>query len=214
MVEGRTGNVSFSSKAAKRDWVRLSVWGLTVLVASGLLFAGFVHKPRPNVDTLVSGASTLISMGLLEGARVDLEEVIQREPDHPQANLLFGFVLQAEGEYGRALQHYERGESVVVDSPDPALRADYYVTVGLLRLASGDFAGAESEALQLEKAGLRLPAAFLIRSFSRLGAGDDTSFQTGLERAYLLDPTDPIFRLSAEFLSEAIPWSAAYLIRD
>lgn len=214
MVDDRVATDSKASPQAKCDWLRRSAWGLTVLVASGLLFAGFVYKPRPSVDTLVSGAAMMVSMGLFEEARGDLEEVLERAPDHLQANLLIGYVLQSEEEYESALRHYEKGESLATASSDAELRAGYRVTVGLLRLATGDFSGAEREAARLEQAGLRLPAAFLIRSFSRLGAGDDTNFQTGLERAYLLDPTDPIFRLRAEFLSEAIPWSTAYMIRD
>ena len=196
---------------APRDWVRLWAWCLTGLAVSGLLFAGFVYRPLPSVDTVVSGASMKVRMGLFGEARPDLEDALDRDPEHAQAHLLMGYVLQQDGNYGEALRHYEAGEELVLQAPEPAMRVDYYITCGLLRLANGDFDAVERDLAPIESSGLRPAAAFVIRSFSRLGAGDDTDFRTGLERAYLLDPSDPIFRLRGDFISEAIPWAAAYL---
>jgi len=197
---------------ARRDWVRVVAWSLTGLVVSGLLFAGFVYRPAPDISTVVSGASMKVRVGLFDEARRDLEDVLLRDPEQAQAHLLMGYLHQLDQEYDAALLHYEAGEELAASAEDQSLVADYYITRGFLRLASGDFEGVDRDLAMIEAKGLRPAAAFLIRSFSRLGAGDDTDFRTGLERAYLLDPSDPVFRLHEDFISEAIPWAPAYLI--
>ena len=196
----------------KSDRIRWVAWTSTAVSGLLLLFAGFVYKPAPSVDTQLSSAGFYVKMGMLDEARSTLDEVLCSDPSNPRAHLLMACVIQVQGDAAAALPHYERGREAIVAAGDPGLLADFHVTTGLLRLVCGDFLGAERDANRILAENHRPAAGFVIWAFSRLGAGDDTDFRQGLARAYSLDPLDPIFRTPGESISEAIPWAPAYCI--
>ncbi len=202
---------SRAARPGRRDRVRWAAWGATAAVCAALLCAGFIQR-APDVDTLVSCAALYARVGMNEEARAELEQALRRDGSHGQANLLMALLEQAEGRHAAALCHFAAAEPSVLASGDEDLVADYYVATGLQRLVSGDFAGAERDALRVQAMERRRAAGFVIQAFSRLGAGDDTGFQQGIARACVLDHLDPIFRLRGEFISEAIPWAAAFSI--
>jgi Tfp pilus assembly protein PilF len=197
---------------AKRDKVRWAAWSGTAAVGAALLFAGFVYEPPPSVDTLVSSAQFMLRLGLVDEAQQDLASALERDPEHAFANLLMAGVHERHGDWDEALRCYEAGQPFVDASADEALATEYLVSTGLLRLATGDLAGAAADA---ERALARNPdraGAILIRAFSRLGGGDDTGFRQDLRRAYSVDPHDPFFRLRGDLLARAIPWASAVTI--
>ncbi|MBI4882266.1 MAG: hypothetical protein HY812_21790 [Planctomycetes bacterium] len=206
-----SGGPRRGAERGKRDRVRWAAWSATAAVCAALLCAGFVRR-APDVDTLVSCGALYARLGMNDEARAQLEEALRRDGSHAQANLLLALLEQAEGRHAAALARFAAAEQAVLASGDEAFLADYYVATGLSRLATADFAGAERDALRLQGMERRRAAGFVIQSFSRLGAGDDTGFQQGIARAYTLDHLDPIFRLRGEFISEAIPWAAAFSI--
>lgn len=197
---------------AEPDKARRAAWGSAAVISASLLFAGFVYEPRPSVDALFSTGEFELRLGLRTEAREKLEEVLDRAPDHAYAHLLVGYLDLADRDFAAALTHYEAGEALIRDADDPALLGDWYVTMGQLRLYTGDFVGAGEFAEVLLSTEHRPAAAFLIRGFSRLAAGADTTFRQDLERAFVADPTDPFFKERAEFVTGAIPWAAAFTI--
>jgi hypothetical protein len=195
--------------AKKRDKVRWAAWSATAAIGATLLFAGFVYEPPPTVDTMVSSARFLLQLGLAGEAEQELARALEREPGHAFANLLMAGVHERKGAWGDALRCYEAGRAFVEGSEDESLRTEYLVSTGLMRLATADFAGAEADAERVLARNPDRAAAFVIRAFSRLGAGDDTAFRQNLRRAYSVDPHDPFFRLRGDLLARAIPWASA-----
>jgi len=197
---------------SSRDNVRWAAWGSAIAVSATLLFAGFVHQPRPSLDTVFSCAEFQARVGLLDEARVGLMDVLERDPDHQHAHLLMGWITMEDGAFGAALRHYMAGESAVRASASPELIGDWTLTTAELKLYTGDFSGAERAADSLIALAHRPAAALLIRAFSRLGVGDDTDFRQDLRRAHLTNPTDPFFRARREFLAAQVPWATAFTI--
>ncbi|MFG0319678.1 MAG: tetratricopeptide repeat protein [Planctomycetota bacterium JB042] len=195
-----------------RDTKRWVAWGSAGVISASLLFAGFVHEPRPSVETLFASAEFELRVGLEDEARPKLEEVLERRPDHAYAHLLMGYLERKGGAYEAALAHYLAGEALVREVENPELLGDWLVTVAELHLSTGDFEEARSFAERILDQDHRRAAGFLIRGFSRLGAGADTAFRQDLERAYRTDPADPFFRERSEFVTGAIPWAAAFTI--
>ncbi len=193
-----------------RDVTRWVVWSAAVLLGSGLLFGGFVYRPAPPIPSLIQNASLLVQMGMMDEAARSLDDVFRREPDEPYAHLLMAIVEESRANYRGALRHYEAGLPAIEASDQPNARVEFRVATALLRLAGGDFEGAERDAVAIEAGQPRVAAGILIRAFSRLGRGVDTDFRQELERAYLADPLDPIFRIGSGFLTEAIPWAPAF----
>ncbi len=196
----------------ERDTKRWVAWGSAGVISASLLFAGFVHEPRPSVEALFGSAEFELRLGLDEHARPKLEEVLERRPDHAYAHLLMGYLERKGGEYPAALEHYLAGEELVRAAESPELLGDWLVTVAELHLSTGDFEAARSAAERILDQDHRRAAGFLIRGFSHLGTGADTAFRQDLERAYRTDSTDPFFRERSEFVTGAIPWAAAFTI--
>jgi len=191
-----------------RDGKRIAAWSLVALV--GMLgVAGVVYEPKRNIAVMFEDAEFFVQLGLLDAARVELEAVLERDPDHQEARLYLASIQQNAGEHEEALRNFLASRAVLEAHGDSALIDDFYVTTGILRLCGGDLEGAASDAEQLISSSDRPAAGFLIRALISVLQSDDTSFRQDLARAFALDPSDPLFRLDRRVVAQAMPWTNA-----
>ena len=199
--------------SAEKDNVRRAAWSV-VAVAAIAGAAGVVYEPAPDPEVFLAGAHMMMRIQAYDQAMEQLDQAFALDPDNAEAHLLMGSIQCERGEDALALESYERGFDAIDPVEKPELLAMYRVSTGLLKLRLGRFDDAMHDGDLLVAEGLRPAAGCLIRAFSWLGRGDDTAFRQELARAYSMDPTDSVFRLPAGFLSEAIPWTAAFSISD
>ncbi len=197
-----------------RDRVRIAAWSATAVIGVSLSLAAVTYRPDPDIQVELDGARFMLSMGLASDAEVKLRQVLARDPENGDAQLLLGNIGFRAGRYDEALSHYVQATQHVLSQDDPQLMGDLFVSIGALRLHKGQFEEAQQAAeLASEKAPERA-AGPLIWAFSRLGRGDEEGFRYGLTRAFELSPFDPFFRIQREFITEAIPWATAFVICD
>lgn len=177
---------------------------------AGEQIGAVLAREPENGDALVLRALLAFKRDDPTAAERDLETVLASAPERGDANLYMGHVEFERRAWGESLAHYRLGEAAIEGTHNLPLQDEFQVRMGLLRLATGDFAGAEAVAARLIAASGRPAAGFLIRAFSRLGEGDDTGFGQALARAYSEDESEPLFRQSRKMLLEAIPWASAF----
>lgn len=197
----------------RRDVTRLIAWSATALVSSALLWGGYVWKPRPEVAVLMSCAEMEVKLGLFDVAHTSLAEALEREPEHPYANLLMGHVLQQRREFRSALDHLLKGKAAIETTGNPSFMTDWLVNVGFLRLACRDFRGAEQVANEVFSREPTRASAYVLQAFSRLGARDENGYRRAIAKAYALDPGDIAFRMDRDLVTTAMPWAHAVEVR-
>ncbi len=210
------GDTSMNQNAAprRRDRTRIVAWTSTAVVGLSLSLAAVVYKPAPDIAVVLEGARFMIGLGLVDQATEQLNEVLRREPDQPEAELLLANVDFQAGRYDSALARYDLAREWVLAQNEPGKSADLLVASGALRLHAGKFAEAQQDADLARSEAPDRAAPDVIWAFSRLGRGDEEGFRYGLARAFELAPFDPFFRIRGEFITEAIPWATAFVICD
>ena len=138
-----------------------------------------------------------------------LREVLRIEPDHPEAHLHLAFYAWERCDWESALDHYRKGGHALEKTPRQDVLAEYWLRLAELELAAGSPAAAHALGKRLIDQGLRPAAGELICAFSRLVQGDDRAYGRGLERAYSIDPFEPLFRQGPGPLARAFPWLPA-----
>jgi len=137
---------------------RISVLAATLLVA--LTLSGcdlFV-----SVDKRVEHAAALMDEGDFQTASIELRNVLQKNPDHPQARLLFARTSLMLGDVQSAQQELRRAVKLGV-KPEQSARLDAEI-----KRALGQFGALEAE-LAGPRRGLSEPERLMLLGYARLG---------------------------------------------
>jgi predicted Zn-dependent protease len=168
----------------KARWV---LYPLSLVLVSGLCWAGFMYEPKPDVESIVGNAELFARTGLLDRADKEIETALRRDPENLYARLVQGYIAERRHDFSGALRIYDHALSLI-DKPE--LRFDVELTrVDLLRrMERHDEVTAGLDALE-EKWGER-PEIWRIRGFAATAREKDEEALRHFRRYRELKPGD------------------------
>ncbi len=116
---------------------RAILYPAALLVIVALVFLGFMWKPAPDDETLLSGADVLVRAGALDAAEESARTVLKHDPENLDALLILGAVEEKRGHEKSALDLY-RKSLIVVDDEDMARDIELSVADLHRRLGQSD----------------------------------------------------------------------------
>jgi len=95
---------------------RVALYVPAALVAAGLLWAGWLRRERPDVDTIVSCADAEMRLGLFESAHAQAAEALAKEPHNLHAILIEAHCLNRLGMSNESRDRYRQSLALVDDA--------------------------------------------------------------------------------------------------
>src|SRR5688572_27673411 len=86
----------------------LALFRLNHLDRAKQIFAGLVHNNPIEPSLRLNLAMVHLKIGKLDDAQIELERVLELNPEHPPATSYMGLVLERKGDLDRAANFYER----------------------------------------------------------------------------------------------------------
>jgi tetratricopeptide (TPR) repeat protein len=129
---------------------RTLLYGIAVLAAAGLLFAGYGITVPPDAGTRLQGAAFLAGLGDVDRALAECDLVLREHPDNFDARVFRAAFLAAAGRHDDAARAYE---DAIARATDDGVRCDLVLDRASVLLQAGRTREFETERSRLAAMG-------------------------------------------------------------
>lgn len=164
------------------------LYGGGVLLAAGLLFAGFGITLPPDAETRLNGAAILGGAGDYDRALEICAVVLREHPDNVDARVFRAAFLSAAGRRGEAVDAFD--DAIAHAGDDVRLRIDLRQDRAAVLLDAGREAEFQRERDALAREGFRRHV-HVLDGFAASRRADWKAASEEYRRAHELDPADP-----------------------
>jgi tetratricopeptide (TPR) repeat protein len=162
---------------------RVVLYGLTLVVLSGLAYGGFVYEADPDFDTILGNAEGLANYGRPDDGIELAKTALAERPDHRYAHIIIAHCYTRMEEFDRAITWYRRAVELTPQDDSTRDPLILYLAEALARAGMEEEAHAEADGV-LERSP-DLLSAYVFKASLCHATGDSegamATLRTGME---------------------------------